>query len=1340
MTFRSGIGKLAVCCLFATTLAGGSFVSRAANATATTPAKPDPKQAALERLRHDFTRKVGRDLSQADLYLQGAGKVELAEHASGTFIGDGEPLLLHAVIADGNIGLPQDIYSVMQAPRLMISLGDFVNALGFSIKVNPEKGIAEGWFIKADHTFILDANKREATVRGKAMVIDTADIDTSGSDILISSDLLESWFGLDFRYDFAGLTLVISSKEKLPAAEAYLRSQKGKRQIFGDGPVKLPYQEQPYALITQPYIDTNVGGILTHSRGGPSQKSGSWSSIFTGDLLGFNGQGFASGGLQKPYFDSFRGSLGKIDFGANLLGPLHATSYTFGDINTVSSSLIGGGALEEGIRVSNHPLTGVTSSTYTIIRGNAQPGWDIELYRNEVYVDIRHVGTDGLYDFGNVDLYGGDNDFKLLFFGPHGELREEHQKVGVNPLSVGNRKGYWDFSLSRNGTTTFQNLYKHGTYAQNAFTGEPHFGATYEYGLGKLGTANFGTRTQLDKSGDTHSFAQAGLATYLLGTYLNADVGYAADNSATAEVLTVRRNFGKQSALVQFTTNSSGFNTSSGANNLGIASDQFNIQDPTGTNGNAGNGSDSATIRNSIRASLSGPLANKFLFLNRLNYNLTGARTNLYAGGYQENGNASLSTGIKNISLSGGLGYSHTIDATGDTSTTEVGTFSARGPLWGGVWRFQSQYGIRPEFKLVSDELEYDRPILPNLDSTTTFTYTPSPPQSPVKTLATSLNWQTSKATISPTLSIDNRHNMAAGVNVHFGAGADPYSHIYSMYNQYMTTNGGVAARVFLDKNGDGIYDNGDELMPEVVVKAMQAHRQALTNKKGIAFIPDLPQNLLTDIAVDQATFKDAANVSLFKGVAIRPHPGGITRLEFPVVVAGTMDGQANYADARKGPQPARNLTIQLVAPDGVVANTVSAAYDGYWSIDLVKPGMYYLVAKTDDDMAPGWMTPKLMEFKADGTTDFGHAINLHPGHNIEFKFRSENAPPDGPNHARVITPGDIESSTIYLELGRYHSKLAMAVAWYRLRMRLPHWQEQFDLVKPIGDIKREGKSGDFSLLAKTRNSPTLDQAAEICRNLQDMKFECAVQVVTHYRPLRMLPTLDDGTISGAALIASADGKTRPLAGLRMDLFDSDGQYVMAAVTDMEGRYRFSKVPSGAYLLMADAADVYQQHLLRPAPEFIDLAYGNMAANERDVTLIPAAGSKQRDVPVMVRRDLGDYASINPSIDSGSLKSKVVVLNLGAYHSRQLMAVTWYKLKKKYPAVTKDAKLLVQPAESNMSPKTGKNILRAALPGYDVKDAWSRCNTLSAAGEACAVEVLPKGLPELTAAEEEPSG
>ncbi len=46
-------------------------------------------------------------------------------------------------------------------------------------------------------------------------------------------------------------------------------------------------------------------------------------------------------------------------------------------------------------------------------------------------------------------------------------------------------------------------------------------------------------------------------------------------------------------------------------------------------------------------------------------------------------------------------------------------------------------------------------------------------------------------------------------------------------------------------------------------------------------------------------------------------------------------------------------------------------------------------------------------------------------------------------------------------------------------------------------------------------------------------------------------------------------------------------------------------------------------------------------------------------------------------------------------------------------------------------PAAARTCCARRCPGYDVKDAWSRCRVLIAAGEACAVEVLPKGLPEL---------
>src|ERR1019366_1413083 len=173
MAFRFGIRKSVVCCLFATLLSG--FVARPGivraqdqvppPATAAAPLPPPSRQAALTQLGEDFANKVGSDLGAADLYLSGAGKLELAEHASGTHLPDDEPLTLHGIAGKEGLNLPQDIYSIKRGKRLMISLGDLCSAVALASKVNPEKGTAAGWFTRQDQTFSLDAGKGEVVIK-----------------------------------------------------------------------------------------------------------------------------------------------------------------------------------------------------------------------------------------------------------------------------------------------------------------------------------------------------------------------------------------------------------------------------------------------------------------------------------------------------------------------------------------------------------------------------------------------------------------------------------------------------------------------------------------------------------------------------------------------------------------------------------------------------------------------------------------------------------------------------------------------------------------------------------------------------------------------------------------------------------------------------------------------------------------------------------------------------------------------------------------------------------------------------------------------------------------------
>jgi hypothetical protein len=237
----------------------------------------------------------------------------------------------------------------------------------------------------------------------------------------------------------------------------------------------------------------------------------------------------------------------------------------------------------------------------------------------------------------------------------------------------------------------------------------------------------------------------------------------------------------------------------------------------------------------------------------------------------------------------------------------------------------------------------------------------------------------------------------------------------------------------------------------------------------------------------------------MFKGVSIRPHPGDVVQLEFPIVEGGEMDGQADFAGDNGSRNPARGATVSLVAPDGHVEQTAQAASDGYWSISGVRPGVYYLTVDTSDSQ-PGFMLPRLVEFKTDGTTLFGQPVLLKSGKAIPVKFTSDNDPPDGPNHARTIRPSDLASQKTKIELGTFNSKLALDLAWYRLRLTDPQWAGLFEPDTPLAKITPDSKTGLFTFVLKPKKTMRMTDAFLACQALQAEKFSCQVDVTTHYR------------------------------------------------------------------------------------------------------------------------------------------------------------------------------------------------------------------------------------------------
>ncbi|MBU6476127.1 MAG: hypothetical protein KGQ70_09190, partial [Alphaproteobacteria bacterium] len=745
---------------------------------------------ALMALGQEFAQKIGHDLNMANLYLSGAGKVELAEHRAGTILPDNEPLLMHAVADNGQVAFNQDIYSIKRKNLLLVSLGDFCSAIDLAITVHRAKGIADGWFISQNQTFHLDAAKRQVTIMGKTSAFDAADVDTSDGDLLVSTRLLSKWFGISFDYDFANLNLLLTTAQPLPAVAAYERSLKQNAAGYSESTPKLPRMAVPYKMLTEPYADITTNSLWSHAPGTPPTRSNSWTAITNNDFAGFNLETYSSGTFDRqPYLQSLRMTLGKTDPDGNLLGRLHATSYHMGDISTVTLPLIGNGAQEQGAIVSNQP-TNITTQTSTELRGNAQPGWDVELYRNEVFVGIAHVDATGIYDFQNVQLVLGDNDLKMMFYGPHGENTVKHTHILVDPSLLKKNTLYYTASVSRNQIVTWPLSTQPNP--TGAGVGATNLAAQFQYGLGPLGTAEFGIRRHND-AGINRVFTETGLSSFIGDTYYNANIGVDAQTDAASGIVTARRNFNNQSMLLQYTRNSQGFNPTSSASG--------------------------ATIRNTTLAALSGILPGSFARSNRMSYTLSATDTHNFNGSSQLSLAPTVTARLTNFSLSGDIAYNRALDTTGHLSQTGTADIIGNGFLFGGDWRIDDKYEILPTTKPTETDFEYDHILGNSTDTTTTLKHVDNPR---LDSAAFSVNWHTPKATISPSIALDSASHLTLGVNVHFGTAADPYSHAYGLYNSYLTgSSGGVAARVFYDANGDGIYDAGDTLMPNVVIRAL---------------------------------------------------------------------------------------------------------------------------------------------------------------------------------------------------------------------------------------------------------------------------------------------------------------------------------------------------------------------------------------------------------------------------------------------------------------------------------------------------------------------------------------
>lgn len=1031
-----------------------------------------PRQSRLQDIARQFAERIGDKMDEADRILQGRDKLKLQELKTGAVIPEGEMLILRGHVGPQRLLLGREIIAVKQNGRLLVSLADITAAIEFPITIVPSDGTASGWFIREDNNFYLDVGKKEVTIAAETSRIDSRNIMTDGGDILVAASLMEEWFGIGIDIDTSGLSAHITAAEPLPIEMKEKRKKQQRYVTEGNGRARLPLQEEPYKVYSRPYLDVAMGALSSRPDGAtPTRNAASWSAIGAGDMLGLSTRAFANGSWNSngtgEGINTLRLTFLRED--PDGIGRAGIRSLSFGDVNTVNLPIIGGATQEQGVYLSNRLQTDATTQSRIDIQGDWQPGWDVELYNTNSILGTQSVGNDGRYNFKDVFLFEGENIIRLVFYGPQGEVREETRRIVSHASTLSAGQGRWEASLTRANQTTYNAL-----RSNQPNDGDPQFAARYEHSFGPQASVNAGVSRRSDFDGTAvqdKTYLQGGVATNLMGALVTADAAYDVDGEYAFDML-ARRTFGEHQTGFRFLHSSGAF--------------------PQG-------GLTSFAPENQMQANVRGPFAGSFLGLSSVTYtgdaSFTQDRiTETVAGSAGLNGRAG------NFGIGSSLRYNRSESAVlggGATVTPRDdrlgGATSVRGSMGRGRWRLATDYGFQP-FEINGMNANYTHPFTPNLQGIAQVSHDND---KGLTELQLSARWRHDKFVLSPRLLYDTNDAFAVGVNLNFSLADDPYGKGYALYSRGLTNAGGASARVFLDKNGDGVYSDGDELLPDVTVQSLQSASRGVTGKQGVAFLPSLQRGLRTDVVVRPETLPDPYYLPAHDGHSVLPRPGHTSSLDFPVVVGGELDGQVGFAGGKK--LSLRGAEVRLVTPGGKVAQVAPVASDGYYTMSGIRPGVYYLVAETGKSAPAGSAAPRRIVFSPEGSIFFGENILFAENDKTRFDFVSINKPPFAADRARIPQEGDIAGQSYVIRLGEYRSRLALALAWYRLKLLNP-LEGIFAPFAGLDDIAPDTRTGLLRIPMLPRRAVDMEQAIQACRILQAKDYACTVETRTRYR------------------------------------------------------------------------------------------------------------------------------------------------------------------------------------------------------------------------------------------------
>lgn len=774
---------------------------------------------------------------------------------------------------------------------VLVPIGALSEILDLAISV--DTNLAQGFTFKEEWTFLLDTTRTEVVLKGAPESYDESLVHVLEDDIYVESNLLSRWMLMNLDIDLFSSRMWITSEEKFPFIKRIEREQRIAKSLARLNLTKesFPVHYEPYKNWSVPFLDQSVRAGILKDENGDTSTSYQYTTHVSADLLKHESTWFMTGDDEDPV-DEFRVTMGRHDSDAELLGFMKASQYAFGNVAEPRLKLItSSSSLEPGLAVSNYPLGRQVEYDRHRFRGELLPDWEVEIYQNNALIGYQQTPIDGQYDFPDIPLLFGNNHFRLVFYGPQGQIRQVEERYNLSQSLTKKGKHYY---LA---TTTTDEIDGTRTTAQ------------YDYGISENISSSFALVSIPLQDGadrEQHNYTKAGLRgfwdSYLAsfdfivdsasGSAIELDLQTQIDSTVVGFKNIEFSDFFSEEFIpdaLQLSRRSiASINTAIPPSSLPRIPVDFGFRRDEYENGDS-----LFEITNRLSTNARG-----YALSNLLTRQQSTGQDALFNGTFQ------VSTNINRLRLRGSVNYAFEPDSelTSLAATLDPGQYKD----------YHLTFGL--SHSLEQDLTEY----------------------------TASANKATGKYNLSFGARYNSDNEINLDVSLSVGFGYEPRRHQWDSNASTVANQGSVSARVFLDSDQDGIYGENDEPLDNIGFTLNNGYSAARTADDGIVFLTSLSPYEPLNIAIAPETMSDPLWTAALEGIQVTPRPGHAILLDFPIFMSGEIDGTV-YLSRNNQEFGVGKVIVELVDQFDRVVKTTETAYDGFYVMSNIPLGTYQL-------------------------------------------------------------------------------------------------------------------------------------------------------------------------------------------------------------------------------------------------------------------------------------------------------------------------------------------------------------------------------------------------------------